>query len=227
MPLSSPPRSKSPHKIKDNSRPVTPPSNPLKYRLQSPSKKQRIPPIPHRPSIDAFWSQEIINDWNEQYSPKKTLKSPSRLRFYSVDEDEGELSPSESPRRSPIKSPAKKDKGAILRRKAFDERKQELATSFLADVDKIVAQGQVAALAESTGGIKIIWSKKLSSTAGRANWRREHIRSKSADGSVSNSTHRHHASIELAEKVIDDEGILPWSSSLGATLMGCKIVLST
>ena len=63
-------------------------------------------------------------------------------------------------------------------------------------------------MADSTGGIRIIWSKKLSSTAGRANWRREIIRSKNADELVSNTCHRHHASIELAEKVIDDEGQL-------------------
>lgn len=204
---SSPPRSKSPEKSKDARRPVTPPSNPSKSILQSPSKKHRIPPTPHRPSIDAFWSQEVINDWNEQYSPKKKLKSPRKFRLHSVDDDEDELSPSESPRRSPAKSPAKKDKEAVLRQKAFDEKKQQLATSFLAEVDQTVAQGQVAALAESTGGIKIIWSKKLSSTAGRANWRREHIRSKNADGTVSTTTQRHHASIELAEKVIDDKGM--------------------
>ena len=61
-------------------------------------------------------------------------------------------------------------------------------------------------MSQSTGGIQVIWSKKLCSTAGRANWRREAIRSKDADGLVSNVTHRHYASIELAEKVIDDEG---------------------
>ena len=60
-------------------------------------------------------------------------------------------------------------------------------------------------MADSTGGIRVIWSKKLSSTAGRANWRREAIRSKNADGSIRDTTYRHHASIELAEKVIDDE----------------------
>ena len=81
-----------------------------------------------------------------------------------------------------------------------------MATSFLAEVDQTITGGQVSALAELTGGIKLIWSKKLTSTAGRANWRREAVRSKSADGTVSTTSHRHHASIELAEKVIDDEG---------------------
>ena len=77
---------------------------------------------------------------------------------------------------------------------------------FLAEVDRTITNGQIASMADSTGGIQIIWSKKLLSTAGRANWRREAIRSANAGGSVSNTTHRHHASIELAEKVIDNEG---------------------
>ena len=203
---SSPPRLKSPHKLKNDLRPHTPPLDPSKIVFQSPSKSNRIPPSPHRPSIDAFWSQQVINDWNEQYSPKKTLKTPRKFRFQSVDEDNEELSPSESSHRSPLRSPAKKDKEAVLLRKAFDDRKHELATSFLAEVDQTIAGGQVSALAESTGGIKLIWSKKLTSTAGRANWRREAVHSKNADGTVSTTSHRHHASIELAEKVIDDEG---------------------
>lgn len=63
-------------------------------------------------------------------------------------------------------------------------------------------------MAEPTGGIKIVWSKKLSTTAGRANWRREGLRSKDADGTLSTLlSYHHHASIELAEKVIDDEGL--------------------
>lgn len=204
--ISSPPRLKSPHKLKNDLRPHTPPLEPSKIVFKSPSKSNRIPPSPHRPSIDAFWSQQVINDWNEQYSPKKTLKSPRKIRFQSVDEDDGELSPSASSRRSPMRSPAKKDKEAVSLRKTFHDRKHEMAASFLAEVDQTIAGGQVSALAESTGGIKLIWSKKLTSTAGRANWRREAVRSKNADGTVSTTNHHHHASIELAEKVTDDEG---------------------
>ena len=122
--------------------------------------------------------------------------------------DENELSPSESPHKSILKSPAKKDKRIFEQRKLFDNTKHELAVTFLAEVDRTITNGQVASMADSTGGIRVIWSKKLSSTAGRANWRREAIRSKNADGSVSDTTYRHHASIELAEKVIDNEGQL-------------------
>ena len=118
------------------------------------------------------------------------------------------MSPSEFPHKSVSKSPAKRDKKLFKQRKLFDETKHELAVTFLAEVDRTITNGQVASMADSTGGIRIVWSKKLSSTAGRANWRREAIRSKNADGSVSDTSYRHHASIELAEKVIDNEGQL-------------------
>ena len=105
----------------------------------------------------------------------------------------------------PTKSPTKKDKQAIEQKKLFDSTKQELASSFLEELDKTIAGGQLALLSQATGGIKIIWSKKLNSTAGRANWKREVIRNRNPDGSNVENTIRHHASIELAEKVIDDE----------------------
>lgn len=50
-----------------------------------------------------------------------------------------------------------------------------------------------------------MWTNKLNTTAGRANWKRETVRTRNADGSETSVKHRHHASIELAEKVIDDE----------------------
>lgn len=125
-----------------------------------------------------------------------------------MDDDENKLSPLESSRKTLPKSPAKKDKTFVEQRKMFHASKKNLATSFLAEVDRIIGQGQIAAMAEMTGGIQIIWSRKLLSTAGRANWRREAVRSRSPEGIVSTTTHRHHASIELAEKVIDDENRL-------------------
>lgn len=151
----------------------------------------------------------MINDWNDQHSPQK-LTSPRKL--FSVREDDGtDLPPSTSPRKtplkSPLKSPSKRDTAAIARRKAFDDQKHQLATSFLQELDTNVADGRVAAMTESAGGIQIIWSKKLHSTAGRAIWKRETVRSKPADGNTSSATtttYLHHASIELAEKVIDD-----------------------
>ena len=208
MPYSSPPRYKKPSSRDHHE---TPPSSPSKSLLLSPSKRHRIPQSPHRASIDAFWSQDLINEWNDQYSPKKPPKTPSRKGLSSVHEDSDCNPPTDSPRKSPMKSPAKRDKELIARRKDFNEKKTKMATDFLTELDDRIAGGQVTALAASTGGIQILWSKKLSSTAGRANWRRETLRRKSpiesegsADGGPNIPTHRHHASIELAEKVIDD-----------------------
>ena len=147
----------------------------------------------------------MINEWNEQYSPAKLLQSPRKDRFLSLDSDEEQVSPCESPRKSPTKS-ATKPRKEDERRKLFEKGKNALAISFLAEVDEVIGDGQVASLAESTGGIKVIWSKKLSSTAGRANWKKELVRSKTVDGAAPAQTERHHASIEMAEKVIDDEG---------------------
>ena len=199
----SPPRSRNPPRIKDFECSVTPPSSPTKPNLESPLRKSRIPPSPHRPSIDAFWSQDVTNDWNDQYSPRKAPRTPRQKMLLTLDEyDEVDSSPSASPRKGPTKSPTKKDEQAA---KAFNAEKSSLATTFLAELDDKITNSQVSNLAASTGGISIIWSKKLSSTAGRANWRREAIRHKIADGTYPETTYRHHASIELAEKVIDCE----------------------
>lgn len=92
----------------------------------------------------------------------------------------------------------------IEAKRDFESRKHQLCEDFLAELDSRVTEGKLGELAASTGGVKFIWSKTLNSTAGRANWRKETSKKKHVDGTES-ITYRHHASIELAEKVIDDE----------------------
>ncbi|KAH7487225.1 hypothetical protein FOMA001_g4783 [Fusarium oxysporum f. sp. matthiolae] len=171
---------------------TTPPSTPPKVSkprgLASPSKKIQIPKTPHRPSMDAFWNQGFVNDWNDQHSPRKLILPPV----------------TKSPRKaSPKKEPKKETK------KSFESRKHALAESFLAELDLEITQGRIAKLAESTGGVKLVWTKTLNTTAGRASWRCETIRTtrKAEDGQPI-KIFKHHASIELAEKVIDDENRL-------------------
>ncbi|KAM0243877.1 hypothetical protein ACHAP5_006829 [Fusarium lateritium] len=168
---------------------ATPPSTPPKAfkhnGLASPSKKILIPKTPHRPSMDAFWSQDFVNDWNDQHSPRKLMLPPVTK------------SPSKA---SPKKDPKKETK------KSFAARKHALAENFLAELDREITQGKIAELAETTGGVKLVWTKSLNTTAGRANWRRETSRTtRKADGVELSVSYKHHASIELAEKVIDDE----------------------
>jgi len=142
--------------------------------------------------MDGFWQQDVVNDWNDEYSPQKI--------FFPKSKSEG------SPRRdgSPKKSPVKQDRIAKEARKTFSQSKHALAESFLAELDNRITNGEIARLSASTGGVKIIWSKKLNTTAGRANWKRETIKS-SASAPDGKTIYRHHAAIELAEKVIDDE----------------------
>ncbi|EHK43650.1 hypothetical protein TRIATDRAFT_37227 [Trichoderma atroviride IMI 206040] len=92
-------------------------------------------------------------------------------------------------------------------KKSFDAKKDQLATDFLQQLDSRITDGKIGELTESTGGVKIVWSKTLKTTAGRASWKRETVSSKQIkDGvSVEVKQYRHHSSIELAEKVIDDE----------------------
>ncbi|KAI9723587.1 MAG: hypothetical protein M1812_000887 [Candelaria pacifica] len=195
---------------------ATPPPSPSCWTrrtlaLGSPSKQLRIPPSPHRPSIDAFWSQTVINEWNDQYSPMKTPNSPHIKGHHLVtSRDEESCSFTGSPRKHTPISPPKKDSKASKAKKAFNFQKHDLAKAFLKELDDTVTGGKVALMAASAGGIHIIWSKKLNSTAGRANWKKEYLRTRDEDGMNAQeesglTTHRHIASIELAEKVIDNE----------------------
>lgn len=196
----SPPRLHSPHRDKTSTRPVTPPpQSPTKGKLVSPRKRApRIPTPPMRPSLDAFWTATAVNDWNDQYSPRKEW-SPRKLH---VTRKDSSTSPCSSPKK--LSSPVKRTKAEIAAKKDWETRKHALATAFLSELDASITSNQIRDLAASTSGVQIIWSKTLNSTAGRANWRRESTRTRHADGTTS-TAHKHHASIELAEKVIADE----------------------
>ena len=211
------PKKASPRKPSGALRFVTPPASPSKPRLRSPTKSTaaRIPASPHRPSLDAFWSQDVINEWNDAYSPRKSpSKTPRARRVLGSDSDDDDayLSPSERRQRSQTKTPKtpKKDKAELERRQQFNARKEDMAAAFLKELDDTVTGGKLAALSESTGGVRIVWSKKLNSTAGRANWKRETVRHRPSPTANHSDpppppTIRHHAFVELAAKVIDSD----------------------
>ena len=95
-------------------------------------------------------------------------------------------------------------KNAVRLRRAFQATKVETAINFTILIDEKITNGKISELSRSTGGIKIIWSKKLNSTAGRAHWKRERSRANCLQqGSMPDE--QHFASIELAEKIIVDE----------------------
>ncbi|KAH8791635.1 SprT-like family-domain-containing protein [Hyaloscypha finlandica] len=194
------PSMNKPINVPKETRFATPPGSPeLKPKgLVSPKKKiPRIPSTPHRPSMDGFWQQDIVNDWNDEYSPRKVIcPQPYFNADGSVPID---------PVLSPRKSPVKQDRITKEAKKSFAQTKHALAEAFLLELDTKVTNGEISRLAGTTGGVKIIWSKKLNSTAGRANWKRETMKS---NFNPQLPHYRHHASIELAEKVIDEENRL-------------------
>lgn len=194
----------------------TPPSSPSKgSRLQSPSKgKVDIPPTPYRETTDAFWSQTTTNNWIDQHSPSKVEKLLREL-----EDSDDETGPAKSidvmprtPRATqknekPLSKTAQKKaeiankKAQQARKQAFDEKKASLAYTFYKLLDDSVASGQIQELTKQTGGVKITWSKTLQTTAGRATSKRAHP--SPSHGSA--GTDQYHASIELAERIIDSE----------------------
>lgn len=231
----TPTKFRSPCKAPPISRPSTPPLPPQSpSKLVSPSKKRpTIPKAAHldgRPSLDAFWNPEVVNEWNEKHSPSKPLVSPRKQKWredvvkmmesitLEDDSDEGYESPIISPKKtipSQLRSPTKKTltddsvpsvKEVRAQRKDFASRKHAIAEAFLVELDSTICSGRITSLSEATGGIKLVWSKTLKTTAGRANWRREQIRIRTGPLPTDTRTEiRHHCYIELAEKVIDDE----------------------
>ncbi|KAK4242841.1 SprT-like family-domain-containing protein [Achaetomium macrosporum] len=183
-------------------REVTPPSTPPKPRpgLVSPRKLPRIPVTPHRPSSDVFWSQEFVDKWNDEHSPRKQLFPDATAARQG--------SPTKA---SPEKKSQKTTTGKTLSdretKRTFEKTKHELAEQFVRELDTVITDGKLAELAASTGGIKLIWTNKLNTTAGRANWKYTTVRTRVPDGDVAAAKveHKHFASIELAEKVIDNE----------------------
>ncbi|KAK0713140.1 SprT-like family-domain-containing protein [Lasiosphaeria miniovina] len=190
---------------------LTPPNTPPKPSrgLVSPKKMPRIPATPHQPSSDIFWSREFVDEWNDEHSPRKQLFPDATKR-----------SPEKhSPEKKKASTKTATDRES---KKAFEQAKHDTAEKFLGELDTVITGGKLSELAASTGGIKLKWTNKLNTTAGRANWKRETIRSShkrgdpaaggaaaggatAPDGTTTVVQHNHYASIELAEKVIDDE----------------------
>lgn len=127
-----------------------------------------------------------MNDWVDHHSPKKE-PSPSRPRHQPLTQN-------------PSKSKASSQEIDTKRFKAdFENVKEEFAVALLNDLDKTATSGELGKLFESTGGIKLHWSKTLNKTAGQASYKR------SVNG---NGTNSYTGRIELATKVVDDENRL-------------------
>lgn len=190
-----------------------------------------IPPTPHRESADAFWSEEVTNDWVTQHSPCKVddllreFDEESDVEVIDVDimprgANRGSQPPA-SPTRKPLSKTAlkraetEKKKAEKAHKQAFDASKAGFAEIFFKTLDDAVNDGQVQKLAATTGGVEIVWSKTLQTTAGRATWKRvtpgkqqQQQRESDLSGSDKDTptkAAKHYVKIELADRIIDSE----------------------
>lgn len=150
--------------------------------LQSPRKQIRLTSTSLSHTTDDFWNQSRDADIHHAEVPQKTVRPVSPTK-----------------RSSPVKS---KSAAAKAVRAEFERRKQEIGQAFLEELDQTLTHGRLAELSEATGGVSLVWSKTLNTTAGRANWKRQ---TEVGSDPLAEPKFNHHASIELAEKVIDDE----------------------
>lgn len=180
-------------------------------RLKSPTKPKfprLVASPPRRQSTDAFWEPEVINNWNDEYSPQKKLfQSPTKSakpvpRLELGGKEVLDIDLLKSPTKAQLAKARKAEKDAI---KEWEASKNTIALAFLSELDQKVTNSEVSRMSESTGGVKIIWSTKLNTTAGRAHWKREGLCRKPTPHNPNPvPIYNHHCSIELATKVIKD-----------------------
>ncbi|KAI1122051.1 hypothetical protein F5Y10DRAFT_254991 [Nemania abortiva] len=194
---------------KETKAPILEPMTPRKNLPASPNKVPRIPLSPWKPEHKEFWDPEVNFAWIDKHSPPK--KSTKKTLDLTAPDNKEEL------KRRYGTSPEKKQA-----RKAFDAVKEDLARDFLLELDQVVTNGKLAQLTETTGGLRIVWSNTLLTTAGRAHWKcktttttsKQPSSSSSAPASSTSTTItkttavQHYASIELAMKVLSNEADL-------------------
>lgn len=126
------------------------------------------------------------------------------------DSQSGEEKPPTT-KRTNSKAVPKESKEKQESKRAFNLRKKQLAVEFLRTVDDEISNGEVARKTASTGGVKIVWSKTLRTTAGTARWRMDKLQMPSGHVDLGDPLAadrvRHHATIDLSEKVVDSQGM--------------------
>ncbi|KAI1771582.1 SprT-like family-domain-containing protein [Hypoxylon cercidicola] len=164
------------------------PMTPKKTLPASPFKTPKIPKSPWKPEHKEFWDPEKNFGWIDKHSPEKKLESPKKKQ--------GQDGTNPETKRTNAEKRAMK--------KAFDAAKEEMARTFLQELDSRITDGQLTQLTKDTGGLQIMWSNTLNSTAGRAHWKCKTIPTTHPDGST-DQRKQQYASIELASKVLTNE----------------------
>lgn len=153
----------------------------MKPKATAPKKFTRIPATPHKQESDEFWDQHATDNWTDLHSPQNNSLGRT-LRILSDSEGEKDgyspddyLSDSASvvstmttitnmmPKSmKPVSAADRKSK------RDWDSRKNELAESFIQELDREINNGEVGCYYNNHGGITLEWNSKLRTTAGRA-----------------------------------------------------------
>lgn len=137
-------------------------------------KRFKYPLSPHKESSSKFWDKQDHYSWIDQNTPHKP---PPQKSF-------------------PHTTPAQINKA----KKAFLETRERIAIGLVRAIDEQVMGGKLAASTSATGGIKLEWSTRLRTAAGRAHWSRAKSRS------LGQTEEQHNLKIELSTKIITSEG---------------------
>ena len=104
---------------------------------------------------------------------KKPNKPPSTSNTTTSRSPTKPARPCKSPTKPSTATTAASERRAMRQRKAaFEAARDGIARRLLSDLDANVTGGKLGNMAASTGGVRVVWSKTLRSTAGRACWRR-------------------------------------------------------
>ncbi|KAI0122315.1 SprT-like family-domain-containing protein [Daldinia grandis] len=191
-------------------KPVLEPTTPKRTQKTlpvSPLKTPKIPASPWKPEHKEFWDPEVNFAWIDEHSPEKPKTDvPEKATKATKVKKQGAP---DAAKRKPGTSPAKQLRDA---RRAFDACKEDLARTFLRELDDRVTKGQLAQLTQETGGLQVKWSNALLTTAGRAHWKCRTVSTTTRHGDGTSSQgaamRQHNASIELASKVLGNEADL-------------------
>jgi hypothetical protein len=147
-------------------------------------KRFKYPSSPHKESSSKFWDKHDHYSWIDQNTPHKP---PPQKSF-------------------PTTTPAQINKA----KRVFLETRERIAIDLVRAIDEQVMGGKLAASTSATGGVKLEWSTRLRTAAGRAHWSRARSRS------LGQTEEQHNLKIELSTKIITSEGF-PRSISLNLT----------
>jgi hypothetical protein len=111
-----------------------------------------------------------------------------------------------TPLKSPSKSSSKASSTSTLTnlnkiKKAFLQAREQLALDLVREIDDKVMGGKLSASTTTTGGVKLLWSARLRTAAGRAHWTR--VKSRPLSDQTQD---QHDLKIELSTKIITSEG---------------------